>query len=233
MGGHAIGILVMELGYPIIPGMVANATTYDFPVRYAVVKLTVPPTQIFAGDKAFVEPMISAARGLEQDGVKAIVGACGYFANYQREMTAALSVPVFTSSLLQIPIIQQSLPRGKKIGVICANSAALTPATLAAVGVHDTSCLAIAGLENEPEFRTAVLDGSGTLDVGRVETEVVGAAKSLAESHDLAAVLLECSDLPPFALAVQRAVRLPVFDFITMIYWVKQAVVQREYRGFI
>ena len=50
---------------------------------------------------------------------------------------------------------------------------------------------------------------------------------------DLAAILLECSDMPPYAAAVQEATQLPVFDFITLIRWLRSGVAQRPYSGWI
>jgi len=50
---------------------------------------------------------------------------------------------------------------------------------------------------------------------------------------DIGAILLECSDMPPYSADVQRAVNLPVFDFITMINWVHHSVAQRPYYGYL
>ncbi|MEL7632233.1 MULTISPECIES: hypothetical protein [Sporomusa] len=38
---------------------------------------------------------------------------------------------------------------------------------------------------------------------------------------------------PPYAAAIQAAVNLPVFDFITLINFVHQAVAQKPYYGFM
>ncbi|HIH78103.1 MAG TPA: hypothetical protein HA341_04165 [Halobacteria archaeon] len=45
------------------------------------------------------------------------------------------------------------------------------------------------------------------------------------------AILLECSDLPPYGRAVQEAVALPVFDFVTMINYVYSGLVKKRYEG--
>ena len=90
-----------------------------------------------------------------------------------------------------------------------------------------------------PSWGTLIVNGAqslhsnrGEFDYDRLEAEVVASAMQLVtRCPDVGAILLECSDLPPFAAAIQRAVRLPVFDFITMINWVYQAVAQQEYEG--
>jgi hypothetical protein len=54
-----------------------------------------------------------------------------------------------------------------------------------------------------------------------------------ADHEDIQALLMECSLLPPYGAAIQAAVNLPVFDYITMINFVFSAVVKQEYRGFM
>ena len=88
------------------------------------------------------------------------------------------------------------------------------------------------GLEDQPEFGN-ILYSRGQFDYDKLEHEVVTSAQRLvAGQPEIGALLLECSDLPPFACAIQRAVQLPVFDFITMINWVYQATVQQPYEGY-
>jgi hypothetical protein len=63
---------------------------------------------------------------------------------------------------------------------------------------------------------------------------VVNAALDmLEEADDIGAILLECSDMPPYAAAVQEATQLPVFDFITLIKWLHNATTQKPYSGWI
>ncbi len=232
IAGHAIGIVVLEVWYPLLPGNVANATSYGFPVRYKVLREATIP-RILRADPALLDMVIEAGRELAQEGARALVGACGYFANYQREVAAALDIPVFLSSLLQVPMIQRSLRPGQRVGILCADASALSYKTLENCGVSADAPLAIAGMEDQPEFRS-ILDGRGEFDVDRLEQELVQRARELVAGHpDTGAILLECSDMPPFAHAIQRAVRLPVFDFITMIDWIYHGVVQQQYRGFI
>jgi len=230
IAGHAIGIIHLEVWYPLIPGNVVNATTYNYPVR---LKQLQGGTQdkIHRGDPTILEAIIEAGRELEGEGVRAIAGACGYLGNYQRQVAAALDVPVYLSSLVQVPMIYRGLKPHQRIGILCADGPALTPSILAACGVTMDIPVTVLGLQDKPEFSN-ITYSRGEFDVDRVEAEVVESAKQLVMEHpDTGAILLECSDMPPFARAVQRAVRLPVFDFITMINWIHHAVVQRSYEG--
>jgi len=229
--GHAIGIVHLEVWYPLLPGNVVNATTYDFPVRFKRL-VGADQERILAGDPGLIDLIVAAGRELQQEGVRALVGACGYFGYSQREVAAALDMPVFLSSLLQVPIIHRALQPGQSVGILCADSRSLRPALLQACGVTPDIPISIAGLEDAPEFGN-ILYSRGEFDYDRLEAEIVGAARQLVEREPaVGAILLECSDMPPFAAAVHAAVGLPVFDFITMITWIHRALVPRPYTGF-
>jgi len=229
--GEAVGILLIENYVPFIPGDVANATTYGYPVRFQRIK-GVTHRHLFSHDLSIKEKVFSAARELENEGVRAITGDCGFLVLFQEEMKEFLRVPVFLSSLLQLAFIEKIIPKTGKIGIITANATALTAPLLEVAGAPAGDRLAIGGLEGTTAFRKAVFDESGFLDVEMVRSEVVGAAKALvAENPGLKALLLECSLLPPYAASVSAETGLPVFDYVSMIDYVHSAVVKREYSG--
>ncbi|KQC06337.1 MAG: hypothetical protein APR62_01235 [Smithella sp. SDB] len=231
MAGHAIGIMLLETWHPLLPGSVANATTFNFPVRLKILR-DAKVEQIMSGDPVLIEMIIKAGRELEQEGVRAIVGGCGYFANYQREVAAALNIPVFLSSLLQVPVILRALKPGQQVGLLVADSKALNQQMLEACGITSGMPIVCVGMEDQPEFRN-ILECSGKLNYDRYENEVVGRAQKLVvENPNVNAILLECSEFPSVARSVQRAVKLPVWDYISMINWIYHGVVQRVYKGF-
>lgn len=232
--GESIGILILDAAYPCIPGNVGNANTFSFPVRYKVVRGASIDRLLKEKDTTLLEPFINAALELQEEGVKAITGACGFMALFQREVSNVVQVPVFLSSLLQIPFIYQILNRKQKIGIITADSKSLTPDHFISVGVSDTIPLAIRGMENQKEFREAILDEKGSLSSDLIENEVLSVARELiAENPDIGAILLECSDLPPYAHALQNEFNLPIFDYTTMIQYVHAALVRKEFQGFM
>ncbi len=231
--GEAIGILLLETYVPFIPGDVANATSYPFPVRFKKVEgFTV--ARALAGDPGVYPALAAAARDLVEQGVRAVTGDCGFMGLHQPRLAEELDVPVFLSSLLQIPFISRIIGSRKKIGVLTASGKNISDRLLAAVGVIEPERLVVRGLEEEPAFRSFALEETGELDAEAVEQEVVKAAQEVVgQDPDVGAVLLECSLLPPYAAAVQEAVGRPVFDYQTMINFVFSAVVRTRYRGFI
>ncbi len=232
IAGNAIGILTYKIWYPLLPGNVANASTYNFPVLYKVLE-GVEADEMARGDASALGPLVEAGKELQEQGVRAIVGACGYFANYQKEAAAMLDVPVFLSSLLQMPIIKRGLKPNQKVGIICGNAPALTPKTLSQCGIDDLADVIIAGCQDLPEFQN-ILKETGHFNSFKIEQELVGLAKQLASDNlDIGAILIHCSDIPPYSWSIQNAVKLPVFDYITLINWVYSGIVRRPFTGFI
>lgn len=231
--GEAVGILLLDSPVPFIPGDVANATTYDYPVRFKRVE-GFSVKKALTKDESVYPALLSAARNLTENGVRAVTGDCGFMALHQKRLKNELDLPVCLSSLFQIPMIRHMLGDGQRIGVITANAKSLTPGFLEDIGIEPGEDLMINGLENSSEFRASVLDECGTLDSKEIEREVVETARSLADrDQNVRALLLECSVLPPYGKAVQDAVSLPVFDYVTMIDYMFSAVVKHNFHGFM
>jgi len=229
--GEPVGIILLDSEAPYIPGDVANATTYDFPVRFQRISgLTVE--KMMNHDTSLLEAVLRAGEVLKKEGVRAITSDCGFMALYQQTLAEKLDLPVFLSSLLQIPFIKQLTPKDSKIGIITANKSSLTREILALCDADISERIVIEGLEKSPHFSSAFLKEEGTLDTVKVEEEVVEAAVKLQKDYpNMKSVLLECSVLPPYASAVQKATGLPVFDFVTMIRYVHSAVVREKGSG--
>ena len=89
-------------------------------------------------------------------------------------------------------------------------------------------------MQDEPEFHSSILDPKGTMDTDLINEETVAKARAIKEEHpDLGAILLECSLMPPYAAAVQQAVGVPVFDFVTLIDYMQAGTHPRRYQGFM
>lgn len=233
VAGYPVGILYIDhVHYPLLPGNVVNAWTYDFPVRLRAVE-GLTSDRLFAADPSVADGIVAAAVALQREGVRAIVGACGFFGNFQREVAAAVDVPVAMSSLVQVPWIRTVLGGRGQVAVLTANGRAVTEGLLAACGVDHSDDLVVADLGQAAEF-SAIIENRGEFDDDVVRAEVVEAARGLIAEHPaVRAVLLECSDMPPYAADVQAAVGLPVFDFVTLIRWLRAAVQQTPYQGFV
>ncbi len=232
--GEAIGIILMESFMPFPPGCPGNASTFSFPVRYEVVKGANMERLVYQGDIELLQPFIDAGWALINEGVKAITGNCGFMVLYHDILTKEFPVPVFMSSLLQLPFISRLLKPGEKIGIITANGKTLTKKHLKIAANGADIPIEVAGMENQKHFYDAIHAEKGTLDFDKVEEEVVQVTKNLVEKHEkIKAILFECTDLPPYAAATQEAVGLPIFDFSTLINYVFSALVRKRFDGFV
>ena len=229
--GEAIGILLLDCFTPFIPGDVANATTYSFPVRFQKVE-GLTTKRVLGKDPTAFEPLLAAAEELVGQGVRAITGDCGFLAIHQKRLATALEVPVFLSSLLQIPFIFSILGPEQKVGVITADSKSLDESLLEAAGVKSGERLVVRGMEDRENFLKAVIEETGLLDSDKVKREAVSVASEMVENEQkIRALLLECSCLPPYASAIQKAVELPVFDYVTMINYVHSTLFRDSFEG--
>ncbi len=144
--GQGIGILLIDKSwYPMVPGNVVNAWTYKYPVRFKPVKNLDTPT-LHSGSQEVYQTILDAAKELQEEGVRAISGACGFFGYFQNQLAADLDVPVAVSSLVQVPWIRTLLKPGQKIGVMTANAEALNESIYKNCGITDTEDLVIGNL---------------------------------------------------------------------------------------
>lgn len=217
--GAPLGILMLEARFPRIQGDMGNALTWPFPVLYRVVRGASPEKVVLRGAEGLLPAFLDAAADLVALGAEAITTNCGFLALFQRELAAHVQVPVATSALMQVPWVQAALPPGKRVGVITVSAASLTPRHLAGAGVPaDTP---IVGTEGGREFfRVLIKAEKEDLDVDLAEQDILDAGRALVARHpEVGAIVLECTNMPPYADALRRAVGLPVFDVYSLITW--------------
>jgi Asp/Glu/hydantoin racemase len=224
--GAALGILMLDARFPRIPGDMGNAGTWPFPVLYKVVKGASPDVVVRQGAVGTLQYFIDAARELVDLGAEGITTNCGFLALFQKELQEAVPVPVVTSSLMQIAQVARTLAPGKRVGVVTISSRTLTARHLEAAGAPaDTP---IAGTDNGEEFSRVILGNELVLDRDAACRDVVNAAMTLTRQHpDVAAIVLECTNMCPYAADVRRATGLPVFDIYSLVYWFYLGLVPR------
>jgi hypothetical protein len=236
VAGVAIGIILFgQAGYPMPPGSVENPTSFKYPVYYKAIQSASVESVVSAEmDTRVLEELIKTGKEMEVQGCRAIIGACGYFANYLPEVRKVLDIPCFFSSIMQVPMILRSMKPGKKVAILCADGRVLaSAAVLRNCGVDDPTEVVIGGAEVLPEMQK-VLKGDGHYNPSKLEVGLVNLAKGIvAKNKEVGAFLLECTLFPTHARAVQNAVKMPVYDFSTLIDWVYHGVVRHSFPGYI
>ena len=226
--GQKIGILMLNTHFPRVPGDIGNATTFPFPVVFRVVKEATADSVVLKQDPALIEPFIKAARELEAEGCKCIVTSCGFMAIFHKEITAAVNVPVISSSLLQVRLVASMLTPGKKIGILTAKASSLGEKHFSGVGIDGVN-MVVYGIENT-EFGQTFFQDRDFIDFELAEKEMIEVAGKMTSEHpDVGAIVLECTNMPPFTKILQETTGLPVFDVINLIRYVHDAIVSPGY----
>jgi hypothetical protein len=213
-----LGILTLATRFPRIEGDLGSPATFAFPVRIAQVAGASVDAVVHRPDDALLGDFIAAGRDLAAQGCIGIVTTCGFLVRWQRELAAALPVPVLTSALLQLPLVERCLPQGRRAGIITYSAPDLGPAALAAAGIAADT--AVEGVDPAGVFARTLREGSASLDPSAMGDDVVVAAQRLVRRHaDLGAIVLECANMPPYRAAVAAAIGLPVFDAAELCRW--------------
>ncbi len=227
--GAPLGILMLDARFPRIPGDMGNATTWPFPVLYRVVKGATPERVVLGGAAGLLDDFLAAAADLVEQGAEALTTNCGFLTVFQRELAAHAGVPVATSAMMQVPWVQAMLPPGKRVGLVTVSKSTLTGAHLAAAGVPLD--IPIVGTEGGREFfRVLIRAEKLDMDVALAERDILEAGLALVAAHpEVGAIVLECTNMPPYARALREAVGMPVFDIVSMIEWFHAGLRPRRY----
>ena len=227
--GAPLGILMLEARFARIPGDMGHAGTWPFPVLYRVVKGASPERVVLHGAAGLLPSFLEAAKDLVSVGAEAITTNCGFLSLFQRELAAHVQVPVATSALMQVPWVQAVLPPGKRVGVLTVSGAALTPLHLEAAGVAlDTP---VVGTEGGVEFfRVLILGEKQDLDVRLAARDILEAGRTLMRRHpEVGAIVLECTNMPPYAHALREVLGVPVYDVYSLITWLHAGIRPRDF----
>ncbi|HEV2546722.1 MAG TPA: aspartate/glutamate racemase family protein [Stellaceae bacterium] len=226
--GARLGILLLETRFPRIPGDIRNARTWPFPVLYHVVRGASPDRVVRDRANGLLPAFIEGARAVVALGADGITSSCGFLSLFQREIASAIGVPVAISSLMQVPLVERLLPAGKRVGILTISAATLSPEHLEAAGVaRDTP---IIGTDGGREFSRAILGDEPRLDIAAAERDILEAGDALLARHpDIGAIVLECTNMAPYARALARHVHRPVFDIVSFLTWFHAGLQPRDF----
>ncbi len=226
--GASVGILMLETRFPRIYGDIGNAQTWPFPVHYRVVRGATPEKVVRQDPLKIVHDFIDAGRELVRMGCDGITTNCGFLVLIQDQVKDALNVPVATSSLMQVPMVQQTLPAKMRVGILTISKANLTDAHLKAAGVPlDTP---VVGTENGRNFTREILDDHESINFEDCRLDLLDAAQELVtDNANVGAIVLECTNMVPYASDIRRQSGLPVFSIYSFVTWFQAGLVPRKY----
>ena len=226
--GARVGILMLETRFPRIPGDMGNAETWPFPVLYKVVPGASPRRVVCHKAEGLLDEFVDAASQLVRLGADGITTTCGFLSLFQRQIAGHVGVPVATSSLMQIPVVERVLPPDKRVGILTVSAANLSEQHLLAAGADPAT--PVIGTDDGSEFTRVMINDEDRLDVAAAERDILAAGDALVSRHpDVGAVLLECTNMVPYARALSARLRLPVFSIYTFVTWFQSGLVPRNF----
>lgn len=209
-----MGIIMLDTRFPRPLGDIGHPDSFGFATRRGVVHGAWPAKVVASAaglrSAQLVPPFVALARQLERDGARAITTSCGFLVLLQKELQAAVRVPVVTSSLLQLPALLAQEPQ---VGVLTISSRHLGADYLRAAGVPRARLadVPVQGVDAAGAFATAILGNLATMDLEQARNDVVAAALALkGRAPGVRTVVLECTNMPPYAQAIQEATGLAV-----------------------
>lgn len=219
-----IGIILLDTCFPRLPCDIGNPATFPFPVLYEKVDGALPSRVVRKRDPSLLLPFIEAAKTLERRGATAITTSCGFLAIWQKEMASAVRVPLFTSSLIQIPWAYELVGRRGRIGILTAERDSLTIDHLKGVRAEGVPSV-IRGMKPDGEFHRIYVSNSPDLNYPKVEREVAQEASELVKEHsDISALVLECTNMAVFRKALRETLKIPVFDILTLTHYIHSSL---------
>ncbi|CAI6097332.1 unnamed protein product [Clonostachys chloroleuca] len=202
-----LGFIATDIHFPRPPGDPFNEQTWPFPLIREQARGSTE-SDIVTGtkyDDAFIERFVEAGKKLADRGCIGIITSCGFLAMAQNET----------------------------IGILTYDDARLGPLHLSQLGIDTTKrVIPIRGAPANGHLRRLITEG-GPYIHHDLEDELVGVAKRLTveceeSGSEIAGLLLECTQMPPFAEAIQKATGVPVYDVYTMGMWFYSGLATRR-----
>ena len=209
---------MLETHFPRPPGDIGHPDSFPVPTRRLVVDgataTKVVRDAAGLGASPLVGSFIAAARRLESEGALSITTSCGFLVLFQRELQGAVRVPLVTSSLLLLPGL---LAEGRQVGLLTISAQMLGPEYLTAAGVprDRLADVIVQGVEPDGEFAGVILGDRPHMDMAKAASEVVAAARGLQRrAPQIDTVVLECTNLPPFAAQIEQVTGLRTLSLL-------------------
>jgi Asp/Glu/hydantoin racemase len=223
-----LGILLLDTTFPRIPGDVGNPESYEYPVIIKTVTGATVQRVVYEADASLLADFVQAAQELEDQGVAAITSSCGFLSVFQEAVAKSVQIPVFLSSLLQVPLVYAMTQR--PVGIITAHSERLTEEVVSKAGISAHIPYEVGGLQNSPAFSNPILKDGTNLEKDAIEKDIFVIAKTLINANPkIGAFVFECHNLAPYSQVVHDATGLPVFDIVDFANWIYSTIDKRSY----
>lgn len=221
---------MLNTGFQRLEGDIGNARTWAFPVLYKVISNATQDRVFDEGLDGLLAPFVAGCEELATLGVEGIVTSCGYLAPLQNELSKRSPVPVVTSALLQIPMVQALIGPERRVAVITIDADSLTDDHLP--GATRLTDVRVTGMPQDGVIRRDLRGNATLVNPAAQEDELCRVAVALKNAHaDIGAIVIECTNLAPHSRALSRVTGLPVFDIVTLVNWFHASLRPRSWQA--
>ena len=215
-----LSLLQLDTGFPRIAGDVGSAETYRATLDAHVVPdlsvQRVVAAAPLADDISGVEPVLARVRG------EVITTSCGFLGIWQDRLAGAAPAPFIASSLNGLPdLMKRYAP--EELAILTFDAATLKAPAFAPL--LDGFSGPVIGLPASSHLRQVIADDLPELDRRRAETEIIDLVAGLMAQGQVRALLLECTNLPPYKAALKKRFDIEIFDILTQIHLMNPDIV--------
>lgn len=226
--GQNIGILMLDTRFPRIPGDIGNAKTYPgIPIRYKVVD-NASADRIMGQSPApeLLQPFIDAARELEAEGCRAITTSCGFLAKFQKELAAAVNIPVFSSGMMLAHLAKQMIGPDKKVAIFTERAWNITDEHFTSLGFSkEEANIVVTGMPEGSAFPALFIDGGVEENLEVLEEAMREMTTRHMRNHpDTGAIVFECTNFGPFTKLVYDIAKVPIFTINWLVEMMSKAI---------
>lgn len=214
---------MLNTRFPRIHGDVGNPASWPMPVTFRRVDLATVGEVVVTDSIAqpVTDAMVDAACWLQHRGAGLITTSCGFLAAVHDELQTAINVPLVSSALMLLPLLRAAHGPSLPIGVLTFDADVLNRHHF---GNWWAPPVLVEGIPKDGALYRTIAQDLPDLDETAAAAEAATAATRLrARAPELAAIVLECTNLPPYREQIRDAAGVPVHDLVDLVGWLLQA----------
>lgn len=210
-------ILQLDTAFPRLPGDVASPDSYDCAVDIVTIPaatvesiVTDQPERI---DISSFESAIDMIDEKANDG-DIITTSCGFLCYWQKHLARRTRLPFISSALIDLPRLTAKY--GQNLGILTFDASTLAkPAYADAMTGFSGSVL---GLPTDAHLRQVITQNDIQLDGQRAEAEIIELVRIMIRNASIDALLMECTNLPPYKAALKSEFDIEIYDILTVLH---------------
>lgn len=211
---ESLVILQLDTRFPRVPGDIACRETYLRPVALRVVPRAAVSAVVTRSPDGF--DLRGFAEALAEDqGQGLATTSCGFMVYFQRHLEAFTKRQVVSSALLALPELRRRF-RDAELLVVTFDATVLQAEAYRAAMEHFKG--PVLGLEKSMHLYQVIAEDREDLDLALAEAELEDLfRKALGRHPEVKAVLLECTNLPPYKAALRRYFQGEIVDCLSVL----------------